>query len=50
MDNRLPKFANAEQTLWKKKIVLLFIPQGKPNYKVFNIEFFMEQLLVEKTI
>ncbi len=30
--------------------VLLFIPQGKPNYKVFNIEYFIEQLLVEKKL
>ncbi len=30
--------------------ILLFIPQGKPNYKVFNIEYFIEQLFVEKTI
>ncbi len=28
--------------------VLLFIPQGKPNYKVFNTEYFIEQLHVEK--
>ncbi len=37
-----------EQTL-EKYFVLLFIPQGY-NYKVFNIEHFIEQLLVEKTI
>ncbi len=35
-------------TLEKTFFALLFISQGKPNYKVFNIEYFIEQFLVEK--
>ncbi len=49
MDNRLPQIRKCRtDTLEKKNFVLLFIPQGKPNYKVFNIEYFIEQLIVEK--
>ncbi len=49
MDNRLPQIRTSRRdTLEKHFLFCSFIPQGKLNYKIINIEYFIEQLHVEK--
>ncbi len=43
-----PKFENVEQTLWKNIFLLCFSYHTGNQTTVFNIEYFTEQLLVEK--
>ncbi len=48
MYNRVPKFENVEQTLWKNMFCSPFDITTETKLQSFNIEYYIEQLIVEK--